>query len=189
MRNDVVEKNGAGRAPDHKNANHETEIANATSDESFFGGIGRGIALEPMTDKQIGTEADQFPEDEQHHEVVREYDAQHREHEEGKGSEITRFAGIIPHVAEGINMDQTADAGDKHKHGFAQLIESKGDWNAQYSREIDPRDFRGFDLSTGKNKASASETDDDGEDRNERAQTARTLGEKHDDGAGYERRE
>src|SRR5438477_5313592 len=77
LRNDVVEKNGASRAPNHKNANHETEIANAIGNESFFCGIGRGIALEPMADKQIGTEADQFPEDEQHHEVVRQYDAQH----------------------------------------------------------------------------------------------------------------
>src|SRR5437868_8460504 len=164
LRDDVVEKDGASRAPDHENAKHETEIADAIGDESFFSRIGRGIALEPVANEQIGTEADQLPEDEQHNEIVREHDAQHREHEERKGGEITRFAGIIPHVAERINMDQTADAGDKHKHGFAQLIESKGDWNAQYSREIDPRDFRGFDLSTGKNKASASETDDDGED-------------------------
>ena len=75
LRNDVVEKDGTSRAPDHENAQHETEIANAISDERFFSGISRGIALEPMANEQIGTEADQFPEDEQHNEVVREHDA------------------------------------------------------------------------------------------------------------------
>ena len=59
----------------------------------------------------------------------------------------------------------------------------------QYSGKIDPGDFSGFDFSAGKNEASANETDDDGEDRNERAQTARALGKKHNDGAGQEGRE
>src|SRR5437868_9066438 len=121
LRNDVVEKDGTSRTPDHENAEHETKIANSISDEGLFSGIGGGIALEPVADEQIGAQADQLPEDEQHHEIVREHDAQHREHEERKGSEITRFAGIVPHVTERINMNKTADAGDKHEHGFAQL--------------------------------------------------------------------
>ncbi len=40
-----------------------------------------GGAVEPMSDEDVGADADQFPEDEHHHEIVREDDAGHREHE------------------------------------------------------------------------------------------------------------
>ena len=56
-------------------------------------------ALEPMADQQIGTDADQLPEDEHHHEIVREHDSEHREHEEREPGEIARLALVLAHVA------------------------------------------------------------------------------------------
>ena len=52
-----------------------------------------------MANEQIGTDPDQFPEDKHHHEIVREHDSEHREHEERKPGEIARLALVRAHVA------------------------------------------------------------------------------------------
>ena len=72
-----------------------------------------------MSDEHIRGKADQLPKDEHHDEVVREHDTEHSEHEERKGGEVTRFAFIIPHVAERIDVDERADAGYEDKHRLA----------------------------------------------------------------------
>ncbi len=99
MRHDIVEHDRAGRHPDHQDTDHESEITDACGEKRFFRGIGGGIALEPMTDQHVGSEADQFPENKHHHEIVREDDPEHGEHEERKRGEVTRLAFVIPHVA------------------------------------------------------------------------------------------
>ncbi len=80
-----------------------------------------------MADEDVGTDADQFPEDEHHHEVVREDDAEHREHEEREAGEVARLALVILHVAERINVDQRADGGDHEEHRLAELIDREAD--------------------------------------------------------------
>src|SRR5436853_7823917 len=67
MRNDVVEHDRAGGHPDHQDSNHESEIANARGKKRFLRRFGSGIALEPMADKHVISEADQFPENEKLH--------------------------------------------------------------------------------------------------------------------------
>ena len=98
IRGDLAENDRASRHPNHQDSEHESEIADAISEKRFFGRFRRGIAIEPVADQDIGSEADQFPKDEQHDEIVRENDAEHGEHEERKGREITGFAFVIPHV-------------------------------------------------------------------------------------------
>ena len=93
------ENNRARGDPRHHDPEHETEIADAIGQERFLRRLRRRIALEPMADQQIGTDAHQFPEDEHHHEIVRDDDAEHREHEEGERREVARFARVVPHVA------------------------------------------------------------------------------------------
>ena len=66
----VMKDNGSGRGPRHQDSEHESEIADAIRDESFLRRLGCGIALEPMTDQQIGTHAHEFPENEHHDEIV-----------------------------------------------------------------------------------------------------------------------
>ena len=66
---------------------------------AFLPASAAAVALEPMADQQIGSDADQFPEDEHHDEIVREHDPEHREHEERKRGEVARLALVIPHVA------------------------------------------------------------------------------------------
>ena len=138
---DLAENNRAGRHPDHQNPEHESEIADAIGDERFFRRVRRGVAIEPMADQHIGAKADQLPEDEQHHEIVRQNDAEHREHEERQCREIAGLACIIPHVAERIDMDQRSDARDHEEHRLAQTIEDKAKRDLEDSAEIDPGEF------------------------------------------------
>ncbi len=58
-----------------------------------------------MADQHIRGKADQLPENEKHHEIIRENDAEHREHEERERREIAGLALVFPHVSERINMD------------------------------------------------------------------------------------
>jgi len=53
-----------------------------------------------VTDQNIRREPDQFPKDEKHHEIVRENDSEHREHEERQRREIAGLAFVVPHVTD-----------------------------------------------------------------------------------------
>ena len=75
--------------------------------------------MEPVPDQNIRGETDQLPKDEEHDEIVRENDAEHREHEERKRREITRFTFVIPHVTQRIDMDRRSDTGNDEEHRLA----------------------------------------------------------------------
>ncbi len=99
MRNDVVENDRTGRDPDHQNTDHESEITHPCGDERFVGRFGRSVAFEPVTDQHVGSEADQFPKNEKHHEVVGQHDSEHGEHEKRQRGEVPRFPRVVAHVA------------------------------------------------------------------------------------------
>ena len=96
---DVGEDQRTSRGPDHQDAKHETEVPDAVGDEGLLCRLGCRRTLEPMPNEQIGAEPDQFPEDKHHHEIVREDDPEHGEHEERKSGEIARLALVRAHVA------------------------------------------------------------------------------------------
>ena len=95
-----VKVESATEMPDEENPDHETKITDPVSEKSLLGGIGgRGFFI-PVTDQDIGTHPDEFPENEHHDKVVCQDDARHREHEESQAREIARFPFIISHVSE-----------------------------------------------------------------------------------------
>ena len=104
-----------------------------------------------MADQQIGTDADEFPEDEHHDEIVRENDAEHREHEEGERSEVAGLAGVVLHVAERVDVDERADAGDEHEHGLAQIVEDQSQRHVENGAEIDPGQLERPHVRRGEN--------------------------------------
>jgi hypothetical protein len=87
-----------GLAPE--DAEEEAEVADAIHDERLLGRIGRRGLLVVMVDQEVGAEAHQFPEHENHQQVVREHDAEHREHEDRQPAEVARARPVIVHVAE-----------------------------------------------------------------------------------------
>ena len=75
----VAEGKRAQRCPNRHQADDHAEIADAIDDERLVGG-GRGaLPLDVKPDQEIRANADQFPEDEHHHDVARDDDAQHAE--------------------------------------------------------------------------------------------------------------
>ncbi len=138
---DLTENDRAGRHPDHQNPEHESEIAHASSDECFFGRIRRGIAIKPVADQDVRRKANQLPKDKQHHEIVCQNDAEHREHKERQRREIAGFTFVIPHVAQRINVDQRSDARDHDEHRLAETIQDKPKRDLEDSAEVDPAEF------------------------------------------------
>ena len=110
MSNDVVKDYRASRHPNHQDADHESEIADTCGDECFLRSFRGGIAFVPMTDQHIGSEAHQLPKDKHHHKIICEHDTEHREHEERERGEVARFAFVVAHVAERVNVNERADA-------------------------------------------------------------------------------
>ena len=95
-----VESEAARDSPQHEDADHETEVADAVAEEGFFRRIRRGVFLVPVTDEQVGAKSDQLPEDEGHDEVVRQHDAGHRKHEQRQTREVAGLRLVVLHVGE-----------------------------------------------------------------------------------------
>ena len=112
-----------------------------------------------MTDKQEGTKADQFPKDEHHHEIVGQHNAEHGKHEERKRRKVARFALIIAHVTERVDMNERTYAANENQHGLAQGIEDKTDRHTEDSGKFDPGDFRHACARPGEDDTATNETD------------------------------
>ncbi len=88
-------------------------------------------------DQQVRREADEAPADEQSDEVVGEHEREHREHEEVQVGEEARERVLAGHVADRVDVDQEADAGDDHRPDQRDAIP------LQAERELrQPRDQR-----------------------------------------------
>ena len=114
----------------------EAEVANAVDDEGFFAGVGGGVVREVEADEQVGGEADAFPADEQQQEVLGEDQGQHEEHEEVQVGEEAPVAFFVRHVADGVDVDQEADAGDDAEHDEGEVVElkAKSAWKSRRRR-------------------------------------------------------
>ena len=91
-------------------AEAEAEVADAVDDERLLGGVVGRAAPEVEADQQVGAEADRLPEDEEQEEVVGQHQHQHREDEERQVGEEAVVAAVAVHVADGVDVDQEADA-------------------------------------------------------------------------------
>jgi hypothetical protein len=136
---DLAEDDRSSGAPDHQDAKHEAEVTDAIGEECLVCRRGRRVALEPVADQQIGADADEFPEDEHHREVVREHDAEHREHEERQIAEVTRLPFVVLHVDERVDVHERAHARDDEQHHLAQGVDRKADRHIERRAEIQPR--------------------------------------------------
>ncbi len=81
--------------------------------------------MEIETDEQIRAEADAFPADEHQNVVVRQDEREHGEHEEIEISEEAVVAALVGHVADRVNVDEHAHAGDEEEPDGGKGIEEK----------------------------------------------------------------
>ena len=140
---DTSEHDRASGQPEHENTEHEAEVADAVDGEGLLGGVRRGVLAEIMSDEQVGTDADQFPEDEHHDEVVGQDDAEHGKEEETERRVVARDAFVAAHVAGGINEDEQGDGRDDDEHDPAQVVEEDADGDGENAGDFDPGDLRG----------------------------------------------
>ena len=114
---------------DQERGEDHADVADGVHDEGLARRQHGRVALEPEADEQIGTEANQGPADDQPDEVAGEDEQEHREDEEVHVGEEAREAGILPHVADRVDVDQEADPGDHQDHqgGKGIDIEIEGD--------------------------------------------------------------
>ena len=127
-----AERMRAAEAPEEQeHAEQEAEVADAVDDERLLAGDGVLGLVVPEADQQVGAEADAFPADEQQRQVVGQDQDQHREGEQVQVGEVAREVRVVPHVADGVDVDEEADAGDHQDHHRRQRVDAEGDVDAQ----------------------------------------------------------
>ncbi len=102
---------------------HHAPVADTIDDHRLLGRIAVGVLLEPETDQQERAQTHALPAHEQHQVVVRQHQDQHHRQEEIEIDEETLEARIAVHVADGVDMNQRAHAGDHHQHDARQPID------------------------------------------------------------------
>ncbi len=150
-----------------QDAGHETEVADPVRDERLVRRVTGGRLLEPVTDQEVGTEADQLPEEEHHDEVRSQHDAGHGEHEERQPAEVARPARIVLHVAERVDVHQHAHEGDDEHHPPALVIDDEADVDRE-GADLDEGKQQARmagDIAAAHQKEHGADPDDDGDHR------------------------
>ena len=89
---------------------------------------GRGV---PERDQQVRRETDALPAEVEHHVVVAEHQQQHRRDEEVEVAEEPPAARVVRHVADRVQVDQGADAGDQQDEDRRQRVEQQPEVDLQ----------------------------------------------------------
>src|SRR5260370_7248973 len=92
---DRTEIERAELTEEQKQAQKETEIADAVDPECLVAGIRGGFLQEPESDEQIAAQANAFPANEEQHVVRRENQGENEKH---KKIEIEKKTAIYPAV-------------------------------------------------------------------------------------------
>ena len=118
-------------------------VTDAIDDEGLLAGAGIGFFGKPETDQQVRAQPDAFPTDEQKRQVVGEHEDEHRAGEQVEVGEVAREAGLVRHVADRVDVDQKADAGDDQQHHGGESVDAKGHIDLQRpGRQPRPQDLR-----------------------------------------------
>ena len=133
---------GAQTDEEQKDAGQEAEISDPVDNKSFFPGIGGRIFFVPEADQQIGAESHAFPAHEHQQEVVARNQQEHHKDEEIQVDEKSLEARIVVHVADGVHMDEKADARYDEAHDDGKGVDSETDGHLEFAR-TDP----GVDVS------------------------------------------
>ena len=115
------------RSPDHQDSQQEPEVTQTIAQEGLLGRIPRRRPFVPETDQQVRGHAYEFPEDEDHHQVVGQDDSQHREHEQAQRAEEPTVRPVIVHVTRRIDHHQTRNRRDHEGHQRRQPIDLQPD--------------------------------------------------------------
>src|SRR4029077_6399761 len=111
---------------DKENSQRKTKVADAVDDERFVSGNNIQRLFIPKAYEQIGTQADAFPTHEEGQQIVRHHQDEHEENKQVEVDEKARHPLVVGHIAEGIDVDEKADAGDDQQHHRGKVVDLKG---------------------------------------------------------------
>ena len=112
------------------NAKNEAKVTHTVDQEGFHVGKDRRRTRIPETDQQVRNETNRFPAEEELHEVVAHHQHQHREGEQRDVAEEAVVAGIVVHVANGVDMHHQRNESHHQHHGDRQRIDQETDLKA-----------------------------------------------------------
>ena len=119
---DAGEAGGAERDEGQHDRERHADVADAVDHERLLGRGGRGRLVLPEADQQVRRQADALPAEEQAEVVLGQHQHQHRGDEQVEVAEEPAPAGVVRHVADGVDVDQRADAGDQQQEQRRQRV-------------------------------------------------------------------
>ena len=119
---DRTDRGGAELGEHQHDRERHAEVADAVDDERLLGGRRRGLLVLPEADQQVRRQTDALPTEEHHQVVGGEHQREHRGDEQVEVREEPATAGIVGHVADRVDVDQRADAGDQQHEQPGQLV-------------------------------------------------------------------
>src|SRR5689334_1865642 len=122
---DMSEVEGSKQDDREKNAEGETEVTHAVHNERLVARVGSKFFFEIEAYEQITTKPDPFPADEHQQKVRCEHQNQHEKHEQVHKRKKSRVSFLVSHVADGVNVNQQAHAGDHQQHNGGEAIDNK----------------------------------------------------------------
>ena len=106
--------------------------------KAFLPALAAESLLEVEADEQVRGEADALPADEHQQEARGQHQHQHEEHEEVQVGEEAPVALFVRHVADRVDVDQEADAGDDAQHDQREVVDGEGEVDLE-AGDRDPR--------------------------------------------------
>ena len=126
---DFLKAERAQAGPEQAQAHQHADVADPVDDERLVGRVAVDFLLVPEADQQVRADADQLPEDEDHEDVARGDQAEHREAKEREIGEEPRITRVVVHVAHRVDVDQGRDERDHEEHDDAQIVDRDSQGN------------------------------------------------------------
>ena len=126
------------RPKQQEDAEQEAEVADAVDDEGLLPAHGVVVIQVPEADQQVRTKADSLPPHKEDEQVVAQDQHQHREREEVQVAEKALESAVIPmvfpHVADGVDMNERAHAGNHQDHDRRERIQQQRELGEEITR-------------------------------------------------------
>src|ERR1051325_10138631 len=122
---DVHELHGTQNAKHQQHAQDEPGVTYTVDDKSLFSGVARRLLVEIKTDQQVAAQAHALPADEQQSVIIGQHQHQHEEHKKIQVAKEPVVAVVMRHVADGVHVNQKADAGNDEDHHGTQGVEQE----------------------------------------------------------------
>ena len=112
----------ADRREGEEHRGHHAEVTDSVRDEGLLASHGRAVARVPERDQEVRARSHAFPAEEGDEQVLAEDEHQHAEDEQVQVQEELRELLVPVHVADRIEMNERANAGDEERHRDAERI-------------------------------------------------------------------